>query len=415
MSTLNEQYKRSKQRKHKRRKKRRPKPKKRQKRRGNNLKDPELQKNLHTKSSNKDLPIITEEDLEDGSFSDSYIPTTYNASNFFSYHTWGKDETFIRPPTEDRIVRSGPSIFHWPWDLSFGLYDDLNNSHTHTAKQQRSEIDTWLNAEIPIPSWQPLFAAVLWFIISMNILFPVAIIAQSTPCPHSYYHDDKSSSMVSANWHSIERTIHIHSHYPHLQVGAILCFFEIFAAFSSPISSHFILRFGPSWMLFVGILLMIISSIGMAFSWYFFNFEYVAFCILCRIISGIGFNIVRQSTLFLFSCFAKLDMLSSGLGFCVGPVFGDLLYTYSGIPSAFIVYAVILFCLLISIGIIIAFKLLSLEQISRMDIPMHIKNIKKPRYDLIEQQNSKQIGKKMYICFKMETLMLTIIGLTALG
>ena len=39
-------------------------------------------------NAKKDLPIITEEDLEDGSFSDSYIPTRFDASGFFSYHTW---------------------------------------------------------------------------------------------------------------------------------------------------------------------------------------------------------------------------------------------------------------------------------------------------------------------------------------
>ena len=41
-----------------------------------------------------------------------------------------------------------------------------------------------MHLEGPIPSWQPLLAAIIWFIISMNILFPVCIIAQSAPSPY---------------------------------------------------------------------------------------------------------------------------------------------------------------------------------------------------------------------------------------
>ena len=43
---------------------------------------------------------------------------------------------------------------------------------------------TCTNLDGPILSWQPLFAAIIWFIIAMNILFPLSIIAQATPCPH---------------------------------------------------------------------------------------------------------------------------------------------------------------------------------------------------------------------------------------
>ena len=63
------------------------------------------------------------------------------------------------------MVRSGPSIWHWPWDLSFGLYDDLYDDlvsdkagdHRHRGDYESVLEDTWLNMDGPIPSWQPLF------------------------------------------------------------------------------------------------------------------------------------------------------------------------------------------------------------------------------------------------------------------
>eukprot|EP01083_Nonionella_stella_P278243 946172_1 len=121
-----------------------------------------LNENKNNKCINKskeDLPIITEEDNEDGSFSDSYIPTRYDASGFFSYHTWDDQSDTVRPPDEDRIVRTGPSIWHWSWDLSFGLYDDIydklnnnykNNKKWKTKNYKNKELfleDTWLNLE----------------------------------------------------------------------------------------------------------------------------------------------------------------------------------------------------------------------------------------------------------------------------
>ena len=102
-----------------------------------------------------------------------------------------RDKENVRPPDEDRIVRTGPSIWHWSWDLSFGLYDDIyDNIYNKNRNKHRNHDlfleNTWLNIESPIPSWQPLFAAIIWFVISMDILFPVSIIAQSSPCPHDY-------------------------------------------------------------------------------------------------------------------------------------------------------------------------------------------------------------------------------------
>ena len=363
-----------------------------------------------------------------------YIYTFILAHNIYTNNIKRGKEN-IRPPDEDRIVRTGPSIWHWSWDLSFGLYDDIYDNYVNKKHDKRRgkndknyEIfleETWLNLDGPIPSWQPLFAAIIWFIIAMNILFPVSIIAQATPCPHDYYDHEKNINHNDggSNWHSIDRTIFISSSYAHFQVGIILFSFEISRWITTPISSFLILKFGPSWMLFVGILLMIISYIAMSFQYNFFNISFVIFTIICRIISGIGFNIVRQSTLFLWSCFAKLDMLSSGLGFCVGPVFGDLLYTYTGINYAYIVYAVLLFIILIIVAIVIIFKLLSLEQISRLEIPNNIKNIRKPRYDLFYNNKINVINNTnktryclyhIYIFFKLEILMITIIGLIGL-
>ena len=177
----------------------------------------------------------------------------------------------------------------------------------------------------------------------------------------------------------------------------------------------------------MGTLLMTASSIGMSFCWNWFDLTFVLSLISLRIVSGIGFNLVRQSTLFLWSCFAKLDLLASGLGLCVGPVLGDLLYTYCGIEVAFMSYAAMQCLVLFAIIFVAMLNLLKMDQISRLEIPAQIQNVRKPRYDLLYHHRTtlKGIdiaavrrctlcGRFVFIALQCEVLMVTICSLIAL-
>ena len=169
-------------------------------------------------------------------------------------------------------------------------------------------------------------------------------------------------------------------------------------------------------MLF-GLILLCISQFMLSQGYRFFNTMFILYIMISRIISGIGFTLFRQSSLFYWSYFPKLDMLASGLGFCIGPVFGDLVFVYApyhnGWQLPFFIYGIILGIIILLLIIIFIFGKLTVKDVSKLDIPEHVRNVRKPRYDLLHNMNVRSPS-KLYIYFKCEILLILIIGLTGL-
>ena len=172
---------------------------------------------------------------------------------------------------------AGPSLWKWDWDLSFGLYDDLYDEHVRKQQQQRYNSNntssdnnkrsnelflesTWLQLEGPVPSWQPLLAAVLWFVASIIILYHVSILAESTTSPYESnnfdFIDSDRNSGISSNWNPLELETHLSGKLCHVLCGIIFACHELGGWFSLGIARHFIIATGTNTPLLIGFILL---------------------------------------------------------------------------------------------------------------------------------------------------------------